>query len=173
MQKISRMISIPISVILCFFLVLRAAVPVSASDNPVSINDLIGHSSEYNSQTVTLTGEVIGESLERQDGCWINMTDSTNAIGIWVTKNDAALIKIYGDYKHTGDTIKVTGIYYESCRQHGGEPDVHALSLTVENTGAERSENVSVEKILSAVGVVSAALILFIIYTTKNRNIIH
>jgi len=73
----------------------------------------------------------------------------------------------------TGDTITVTGVYYESCREHGGEPDVHGISLAVENTGAARSESISVEKILSAVGVVSAALILFIIYTTKNRNSSH
>lgn len=178
MQKVYRLISVTVSVILCFFLVVWIAVPVSAaaatvsaSADPVSINELISHSSEYNNKTITITGEAIGECLERQDGSWVNISDGTNAIGIWVTKLDAALIEVYGDYKHTGDTVTVTGVYYESCREHGGEADVHGISLIVENTGAERSENISVEKILSALGVVSAALILFIIYNSKNRNI--
>lgn len=171
MQKISGLISIPISFILCCFIVLSVTEQVSASDNPTSINDLVGNPSEYDNQTVTLTGEVIGELMVRQDGCWVNMNDGTNAVGIWISKTDADLIEIFGDYKHTGDTITVTGIFYESCPEHGGEPDVHGSSLSVENRGVEQRETISVEKILLAVGVVSAALILFIIYTSKNRNI--
>lgn len=186
MQKVYRLISVTVSVILCFFLVLwitgpvaaassepvsAAAATVSASTDPVSINDLVGHSSEYNNQTITIRGEAIGERLERQDGCWVNISDGTNAIGIWATQNDAARIAVYGDYKHTGDTVTVTGVFYDSCRVHGGEPDVHASSLIVDNAGAKRSESISVEKIISAVCIVSAALILFIIYTSKNRNI--
>jgi len=173
MQKISRLIYFPLTIALCFVIGLSVAVPVSASANPVSINDLVDNSSEYDKQTITITGEAIGECLERQDGSWVNISDGTNAVGIWMTKADADLIKVYGDYKHTGDTVTVTGIFYKSCREHGGEPDIHCVSLILENAGAGRSESISVEKILSAVGIVSAALILFIIYTTKNRNISH
>ena len=143
--------------------------PVSPPADPESINYLINHSSDYDSQTITITGEVIGERMVRGDGCWINMSDGTNAIGIWISKSDSDLLRVFGDYKHTGDTVTITGVYYESCREHGGEPDVHGSSLIVSKTGVERQETVSVEKILSAVSIVSAALILFIIYTSKNR----
>ena len=171
MQKVSRLICISISVIICCFLVICIAVPGSASSDPSGINDLVGNPSEYNGQTITLTGEVIGERMVRQDGCWINMSDGSNAIGIWISKSETDRIHVYGDYKHTGDTVTVTGVFYESCPAHGGEPDVHSSRLIVKDTGEERTESISVEKILLAVGVVSAALILFLIYVGKNKNI--
>ena len=143
------------------------AVPVSAADNPVSINELIDNTSKYDKKSITLTGEAIGECLERENGCWVNMSDGGNAIGIWMTKTDAARIKIYGDYKHTGDTITVTGIFYEACPEHGGEPDIHCTTLIIEEAGTGRSEIISAEKALTATGVVAIALVLFMTFQRR------
>lgn len=170
MQKISRLTGFPITVILCFLIILWASVPVSASGNPVSINDMLNNMSAYDGREITVTGEAIGECLARRNGCWINISDGSNAIGIWMAKEDAGRIGVYGDYKHTGDTITVTGVFYSACHEHGGEPDIHCNRLTIENAGTERRGSLPIEKILTAVGIVSAALILFLVYAQKNRS---
>ena len=126
--------------------------------------------SKYNKQTVTLTGEAIGECLERQNGSWVNISDGGNAIGIWMTKTDAAQIKTYGDYKHTGDTVTVTGIFYEACPEHGGEPDIHCTRIVAAGMGTKRSELVTIKKALAATVSVAAALILLLTYQKKVKK---
>jgi hypothetical protein len=167
MQKVSRLIRYPMVYLLCTVLIVVFGSPVSAASDQVSINELMNNSAFYDDKIIVLTGEAIGECLERENGCWINMSDGGNAIGIWMTESDAARIRIYGDYRHTGDKVTVTGIFYEACAEHGGEPDIHCTELTIDHIGAERSQVISKEKGLTAICVVAIALVLCLTYQKK------
>ena len=161
MEKKISLISYVLVVILCLSLV---GIPVLAADNAVSVNELIENSTDYNGKSVTITGEAIGECLERGNNAWVNISDGSNAIGVWMTKKEAAGITYYGDYKYTGDTLAITGIFYEACKEHGGEPDIHCSTLIISHTGAMKSEKIPAAKILLAAGFTSLALILYMTY---------
>ena len=138
--------------------------PVLAADNSVTVNELIENSADYNGKSVSITGEAIGECLERGNNAWVNISDGSNAIGIWMTKEESAMITYYGDYKYTGDTLVITGIFYEGCKEHGGEPDIHCSTLIISHTGEMKSEKIPAVKMILAAGFASLALILYITY---------
>ena len=124
----------------------------------LTINDLVNQSVNFDKQVVTLEAEVIGERLERGEYSWININDQTNAIGIWVPTDWTSDIKIYGDYFHTGDSIHVQGIFNRSCTEHGGEMDIHALTISVVKSGYSRSKSISPWKFTLAVILLTIAL---------------
>ena len=171
MQKASSLISLLLSLLIFFACVtavpLSVSFPVSASDNPVSINDLIENMAKYDNKAITLSGEAIGECLERDNGDWINISDGGNAIGVWMSKSDAAQIRVFGDYKHTGDMVTVTGTFYQACPTHGGEPDIHCTRLVVTTEGIGRSEDTSTVKVLAAAAAVALVLTLLLTYHKK------
>ena len=161
MEKKTNLISNVLAVILCLSLI---GFPVLAADNAVTVNELIENSADYNGKSVSITGEAIGECLERGNNAWVNISDGSNAIGIWMTKEEAAGITYYGDYKYTGDTLVITGTFYEGCKEHGGEPDIHCSTLIISQIGEMKSEKIPVAKILLAAGFTSLALILYMVY---------
>ena len=167
MQKTSRLIRMLIIIMICLSCVIVVSCPVSAEDNPSSINDLVENMAKYDKKTITLSGEVLGESLERDNGCWVNMSDGGNAIGVWMSKSDAAQIRVFGDYKHTGDMVTVTGTFYQACPTHGGEPDIHCTRLVVTTEGIGRSEDTSTVKVLAAAAAVALVLTLLLTYHKK------
>jgi hypothetical protein len=117
----------------------------------ISINDLIENSIEYDSQTVTVEGEAIGEALERDGHAWVNINDGGNAIGIWMTLDDAGKIQNFGDYKNKGDIIRITGVFSRNCPQHGGDIDIHCRIFETVTVGQHISENVSFTKSVIAI----------------------
>jgi len=161
MEKKKNLIHCALTVILSLCLV---GFPVYAGDNSVSVNELIENSAGYNGKSISIKGEAIGECLERGDNSWVNISDGSNAIGIWMTKEEASGITYYGDYKYTGDTLVITGVYFESCKEHGGEPDIHCSTLKISKIGEMKSEKIPTAKILLAVGFSSLALLLYMSY---------
>ncbi len=137
---------------LMLVLLLTAYFTINANAEFVTdINDLIEKAKEYDGQEVTIQGEAIGESMKRGDYTWVNVNDGTNAIGIWLESDMVEKIEFYGDYKHTGDTIQVTGTFYRACTEHGGEADVHGSSLEIVKVGNDVKEEISSVKIITAV----------------------
>lgn len=116
------------------FLILLFTVPVHASK--WTINELVENADLLDGVVVTIEAEAIGEVLERGDFAWVNINDATNAIGVYVPIAEAKKIKIFGDYKHTGDTIRFSAIFYNACDEHGGEMDLHASSITIVKSGS-------------------------------------
>jgi endonuclease YncB( thermonuclease family) len=89
---------------LIFILLLAAPLPSQAkADSAVSINELVSDARVYDGLTVTINGEAVGESMKRGDYSWVNINDGTNAIGVWLSNEEADKITSYGDYKHIGD----------------------------------------------------------------------
>lgn len=161
MEKKTNLISYVLTVILSLSLV---GFPVLAADKSVTVNELIENSADYNEKSVSIKGEAIGECLERGNNAWVNISDGSNAIGIWMTKEEAAGITYYGDYKYSGDTLAITGVFYEGCKEHGGEPDIHCSTLIISHAGEMKSEKIPAAKILLAAGFTSLALILYMTY---------
>jgi hypothetical protein len=133
-------------IIVLFGLFILLALPVQAST--VKINDLVEKAKEYDGQIVTLQAEAIGEVLERGDHAWININDTSNAIGVYVPLAEAQKISFFGDYANTGDTLVITGVMHNACKEHGGELDVHAETITVLKRGSVTSRPIPVEKII-------------------------
>lgn len=153
--------------ILIFLISISFTVTCVASDNITKINDLIEKSASLNNTEITVQGEVIGEALERGKYAWININDTTNAIGIWVKQSDVDMIKFYGDYKHRGDIVKVTGVFYKSCPEHGGDVDIHSTHIEVIETGHEVTEEISHTKVLVTAVLFITMLIFYKLFRHK------
>lgn len=130
----------------------------------VELNQLVENAEAMDGQTVTVTGEAIGEAMERGDHAWVNINDGTNAMGIWMPLDDAQRIKFFGDYKHIGDQLQVTGVFNQACVEHGGDVDIHSNSITVMEAGYATEESVSSPKIIIGIVLVFLASVLGFIY---------
>lgn len=148
---------------------------VSANaEHTIDINSLINNSKDYTNKTVTVQGEAIGEVLERGDYAWVNINDGSNAIGIWMKLSDAKTIEYFGDNKHIGDTIKVTGAFSRDCTEHGGDVDIHSSSMEIVKKGYTVKDAISSTKVIAAAILFCVAIIAALIYSrlikrAKNR----
>ncbi len=130
----------------------------------IELNQLVENAEAMDGQPVTVTGEAIGEALERGDHAWVNINDGTNAIGIWMPLGDAQSIKIFGDYKHIGDQLQVTGVFNRACAQHGGDVDIHCATIAVVKAGSATVESVPALKIIASLVLVCLASVLGMVY---------
>lgn len=121
------------SVILVFLFILFT-LPVHASK--WTINELVENADLLDGVVVTIEAEAIGEAMERGEFAWVNINDGTNAIGVYVPLDEAKKINYFGNYHHTGDTIRISAIFYNACVEHGGEMDLHASSITIVKAGS-------------------------------------
>lgn len=122
------------------------ALPVHASS--WSINELVENADMLDGVVVTIEAEAIGEVLERGEFAWVNINDKTNAIGVYVPIEEAKKIKFFGDYKHTGDTVRFSAVFHNACVEHGGEMDLHATSITIVKTGSSTDHPIEALKLI-------------------------
>ena len=163
MSKIGKVILI----MLC--MVIGAAQKTYAQD-VTDINKLIEDTREYDQKELIICGEVIGEGLERGTYTWINITDSTNAIGVWIPTEDVKKIKYFGDYKYKGDILLATGIFNRACAEHGGETDFHSKTVTISKVGYETIERIEVKKIVCLIVLAGCSSVLLMIYWKKFKR---
>lgn len=157
------------SLILLLVAALLLAVPCAAAGNSVSISELIERSAALEGTQVTIQGEAIGEALERGEYGWLNLADGTGATGVWVRQSDLARIRFYGDYKHKGDVVRVTGTFHGACAEHGGDFDVHASALTMVEAGHPVTRALSGGKLAASAALSAAAALVFVCYRTTKR----
>ena len=158
------------TLLLLFILTACCTIWVNAAQT-TRINDLVNNAKAYDTQTVTVQGEAIGEALERGDHAWVNMNDGSNAIGVWMSAADAKTIKTYGDYKHVGDTLKVTGVFSRSCPEHGGDVDIHCASIEIVKSGYDVKLKLSnSEIIIAAILLCAAASLSYLYYKIFRRK---
>ena len=126
---------------LTLFLIL--AWPAFALGEEVGSNDLIERAQEYDGREVVYSGEVIGDILDAGDHVWLNVSDGSNALGVWTDRDLAREIQVAGRYAQHGDTVQVTGIFLRACPEHGGDFDIHAKSVTLVQRGYPVSHEVT------------------------------
>lgn len=102
-----------------------------------TIASLIEGAKDLDGQAIILEGEVIGDVMFRNDMAWLNVSDETGAIGVWINSNEAKKINITGNYKHQGDKIKINGIFYRALRDQGGEMAIAGNNLELSVNGKE------------------------------------
>ncbi len=164
MRKRWKTLILTLFVMSCFTVTVNAA-------QKISINDLINNTTAYDMQTVTVEGEAIGEALERGDHAWVNINDGSNAIGIWMTAAETNTIKTYGDYKHVGDTLRVTGVFSRSCAEHGGDVDIHCSSIEIIKSGYDvKLKTSNAEIIVAAILLFAAASLSYFYYKVFRRK---
>ena len=151
MDKVTRAL---ILTVVAFFLFAGVAFGIET----ISINQLIENAKVMDGKTVVVQGEAIGEVLERGNNAWVNINDGTNAIGIWLKLEDANKIKVFGDYLNIGDKVKVTGVFNRACVEHGGDMDIHAISIEVVENGYPVKEKVPSQKIVIGIILVVVTL---------------
>ncbi len=157
---------------LILIMLLPLLLPVWASALDITpINSLIENAKELDGKEVTVQGEAIGEPLARGEYCWVNINDGTNAIGVWMTAEDAKSITHYGSYKIKGDTLQVTGTFRRACAEHGGESDIHCKALSITQTGNVTHYPLAWGKLLVAIILLLLLVMLGLyVYLTKLRK---
>lgn len=131
---------------------------------PVSSADLINNAKQYDGKEVVYSGEVIGDVMVRGKFAWINVNDTKNAIGIWLPANSTKEISITGGYKARGDIVEVKGKFNRACIEHGGDLDIHTVSLQIIGKGTIVDEVISARKIKIAIVFLIICLTLTVIY---------
>lgn len=146
--------------------------------NEIGSGDLVERMKEYDGMTVTFTGEAVGEAMVRGDHAWIHLNDDAyyaknieegaplggqnSGMPVWVSADLAAKIRVFGDYKHEGDVVRVTGVFHDACAEHGGDTDIHAESLEIVRPGRRVVDEPKPAKLAWAVGLSVLAGALFV-----------
>jgi len=133
----------------------------------IGSTELIENAKKYDRRIVVFEGEVIREAMFRGRYGWVNVSDGSNAIGIWTLKKNLLKIKKYGCYQNSGDIVRVIGVFQQSCPEHGGDLDIHAQSLEILKSGHKNVHKIETDKIYWVF--LSLALALIII-SRVNRN---
>lgn len=149
-----------LSVIIVLILILFIPSTYIFATASTEINQLIENAKGSDGRQFIIKGEVIGEAMDRGEYCWINIKDSTNAIGIWMKRSDAGQITNFGSYQFVGDTVEITGTFRRACIEHGGEADFHCENLSVVRKGYPVEHRIGSTKSLFACGL-SVLLLLF------------
>jgi len=152
--------------ILLLFGLLLCPVCALAEPTAVTSTDMIDQAGALDGQTVTFSGEVIGDIMRRGDYTWINVSDGSNAIGIWIPTDGLGDVQTAGRYADHGDEVRITGIFHRACREHGGDLDIHATQLALLSKGFETTHAVEPIRVvlaailtLAAVGVLIKTLL--------------
>jgi hypothetical protein len=156
--------------IIALLLLLTPAVALAEGES-VSSGDLIDRAKDYNGTTVVYEGEVIGDILNRGDYAWLAIYDGSNTIGCYVSKEQAEQISFVGGYGKKGDNIRVEGVFHRACAQHGGDLDIHAVSVTVLSIG-ERV-NMPLSRFVSVLAMLlplPAAGLLFLVWKQRSAS---
>ncbi len=142
----------------------------------VSVKDLTESAENYDGQTVTIEGEVIGDILQHGDYAWITVNDDPYiteeaqeerlragfniGIGVWLPTPEAEKVRVLGGYKNVGDRVTLTGAFHRADGEHGGDTDIVAQSLVVLEPGQPVSRPLTFVRwiILGALAVLAVLL---------------
>jgi len=131
----------------------------------VDVARLVAGDIDLNGETVTFTGEVVGEPIVADRGhLWLQVDDGGVGIAVFLRDSLAEQIVYYGGYDFTGDTISITGIYHFDCAAHQGDLDVHAVKIDVVKSGAPIEHGNGLDRLWPAVIIVVAGGIAGIVY---------
>jgi hypothetical protein len=135
----------------------------------LSSSELINNARHYDGKTVVFAGEVIGDIMVRGDFAWMNVYDGQNAIGIWINRVMVKDILFTGSYKAKGDWVEVTGIFNRACPLHGGDLDIHALTIRQVRQGKVVREKLNIRKRNQAIVLLGILGLVWILTLLKRR----
>jgi len=154
------------SIVILFLFILP--VTARAESRVVTSTDLIENAASLDGDTVTYSGEVIGDILSRGDYAWINVSDGTNSIGIYIPDSEAKKIEYVGRYRVTGDTVSITGTFHRACAEHGGDLDIHATAVEIIEKGHSEEDNPSTSLLVTS-GILTLCALAGAIFILKKK----
>jgi hypothetical protein len=176
-----------IIIVACLFAAgFAAAVEPSGTPAPGSTM-LVEDAGAWDGRIVGFTGEAIGEAMRRGAMAWIHLNDdaygladagattthagANSGIAVWVDADDASLISVFGDFKHHGDLVEVTGTFNAACPQHGGDMDIHATSLRIVRPGYPTATLIRPSRMIAAAILAGLTLGLFLVNLRADRRL--
>lgn len=119
-----------------------------------NFNEIMEKVEEFNGKNIIITGEAIGRTDSVGGDTRIDISDGKLNMAVWIDREDADKIKLFGAKGQKGDTIEVEGFLNKSCTRHEGSMDIHAYSIRIIDSGYYFRENVDKLRIYMA-GVLS------------------
>lgn len=138
-----------------------------AAVQDITSTDYIEQAKALDGQEISYTGEVVGDIMKSGDHTWLNISDGSNAIGVWVEKDDMDGIDLAGRYNVHGDTVNIIGIFNRACPEHGGDLDIHAHSTAVIQKGYATPHMVEPIKVILSAFLLCAVAVLTIIFLKR------
>ncbi|MDI6900723.1 MAG: hypothetical protein QMC79_03410 [Anaerosomatales bacterium] len=164
---------------------LTCAAPGLAHAATPSSADLVEDPTAWDGQTIEFTGEAIGEAMSRGDEVWLHLNDDAYARGtieeggplsgynsghaVVVPPQMAERVTVFGDHKHRGDLVRVTGVFSAACSEHGGDMDIHASALAVVERGHDVTDPVATGKLWALAITTGLALLTAGAYLARRR----
>jgi hypothetical protein len=137
------------------------AAPITPSDQ----------SGATDSETVVLTGEVLGDLISDGSGReWVAVGSDGGTVSVLLEEGMSDSIENLGRYQVKGSTVEVTGTYHMACEDHDGLTDVHATSIVVLDAGGSEDTAVDGGIVGSGFALVAAALLLSLLYRIIRRR---
>lgn len=134
----------------------------------ISSSELIANTRQYDGKLIFFQGEVVGDIMSRGEFVWLNVLDGQNALGIWTSLDLAKGILYSANYTTIGDKVKIQGTFNRRCAQHGGDLDIHAVSIKKINSGMGVHEKTDKVKLTLVVVLGGLCLILILIRFRKS-----
>ncbi|MFH0839415.1 MAG: DNA-binding protein [Candidatus Omnitrophota bacterium] len=144
---------------------------ITTHAEPISSIELIDDAVGYDGKTVAYEGEVIGDIMARGEHVWVNVKNATTAIGIWAPKGLVKNIANKGAYNQIGDFIEVKGTFNRSCKEHGGDLDIHADSLVILKEGYKIT--VPIDKLKVRYAILFGMILIFVSIWKVYRKLIY
>ena len=125
---------------------------------------------------VTIRGEAIGDIIRGGNGyCWVTLkepADTTRAghvasnasISVYLSTEQATLIKNLGRYGVDGSILEVVGIFHLACGQHEGLSDVHATSVSLVASGGIIEHRPDIGLLVLGAVLICASGVLMLLY---------
>ena len=135
----------------------------------VFINQLVQDLIRLDGKEIEISGEVVGEIMERRNGVWLNMDDGTESIGVWASKEMLPKIDFIGRYGVKGDILSIKGVFNRACCAHGGETDIHAYAIKRLHVGYTLPHPISSQKVEWTLILFCLAMITVLIYWWHQR----
>lgn len=134
----------------------------------VTSAELIERSSAFDGRRVIFIGEAIGELMVRGEHAWLHINDDAYAdriveqggrlagfnsgLGVWAPAHLARRVRTFGGYRRQGDRVRIEGAFNAACDEHGGDADIHAVSVEVLARGRAIPHELHRGKIVAVVG---------------------
>jgi hypothetical protein len=139
---------------------------IPAFPQSLTSGELVENARAWDGKTVSFTGEAIGDAMHRGSMAWIHLNDDAymwrnieegatlggynSGHAVWLAADLADEIRFFGDFKHEGDVVEVTGVFSAACPEHGGDMDIHATALRIVRPGHAVQQVVSPSRLIAA-----------------------
>lgn len=123
---------------------------------------------------VRFTGEVVGDLVNApQLGYkWANAAGASNSvISVFLSDEQASLVKSTGSYHAVGTSLKITGTYHVACPVHQGELDVHAINVELVSEGGPLDHPVDKKRFTISAVLCAAAVLVLAAFLFVSRHV--